>query len=194
MPLLRKYFSMSDTQFTDAEYERIKDICDPLIDKWRAAMGLNTWRININYRRVPMDGQEPSDTTALADILVRWEYLEARLRINTFGIWERAMSADDIEETIVHELCHIHVAELRSLVDDDKFSHHILHEERVVSSLTNAMLWSRQMGRDEVSKDTTETFATGGQIGSTFSVTPFGLPNPEVCIAPNGEIIGERKA
>ena len=51
------------------------------------------------------------------------------------------MSNEELERTVVHELVHALVNELREGGID--------HEERVVTTLTKAVLWVRDLTRDE---------------------------------------------
>lgn len=134
----------------DQEYDDLKTFINRRLADWKETLGLALWEIRASYHRTPWEGAESPNQSCLMDINARWEYLEASLRINVHAIWERGMGHDEIDHTLVHELMHCHLSELRCLVDYDKFDHHIEHEERVVSTLTTVVFRAVEAGRNLV--------------------------------------------
>lgn len=108
---------------------------DKLINKWTYRLGLRWWKVTVTYVE---DVQEVAttfmeqDTTVLAKAFCDWRYATCNLYFNYYHL--KDMSKEDIEFTIVHELCHALVNEMREQGID--------HEERVVTGLTKAFLWT----------------------------------------------------
>ena len=114
-----------------------------IFDWWEPVLGLRFWRVERFYHREPSDifesGEANSGTAAV--IWAKWQYIEARIDINTPLLPE--FDDDRLEDVIVHELCHALVNELKEPDPDGK------HEERVVSHLSAAFRQVRDRARAE---------------------------------------------
>jgi hypothetical protein len=105
---------------------------------WIHWMGLKWWQVEVifNRGRAPArDGLGDKAGECTAD----WKYLWARVEF-----WPDSMtflSKREIERTVIHELGHILVNEMRAEGID--------HEERVVSHLTDAFEWVRDAEKQE---------------------------------------------
>jgi len=78
-----------------------------LINKWRPRLFLGEWYINLEYPTEDCSHKDGYNT--IADINTDTVYLNAKIRIYpAFFRKEKRVQ----EETIVHELCHIHTQEL----------------------------------------------------------------------------------
>lgn len=77
----------------------------------------------------------------------QWEYLQAKVAINVPEV--ARMNDDKLERVLVHELCHILVAEMRG--DPDVCSD---HEERTVTQLAKAFIWTRDRARERERAET----------------------------------------
>ena len=106
-----------------------------LFEIWTYRLGLRWWTVNTIYHK----GKEArkffsagDDETVLARTFSDWRYSMANIHINTpaFG----NMTDNEIERVVVHELCHVLVNEMRE--------GEIHHEERVVTGLQKAFLWT----------------------------------------------------
>jgi hypothetical protein len=100
------------------------------VKKWKGNLYLGLWKININVENhiEPSNcGTQPVDNgwCLLATTRTDWRYLTASIKFSYDGLFD----ADDkqIERTVVHELLHVLLNEMREEGTD--------HEERVVSHL-----------------------------------------------------------
>lgn len=112
--------------------------------KWLYPLGLGWWEVNVHWISKPKEVLEEFKTQRSGDIMparvyVRWEYGVADLYINLPAF--KGMKRWRIEKIIIHELLHVLVNEMR---EDD-----ISHEERVVTTLTKAVLWVRNAAHKE---------------------------------------------
>ena len=108
-----------------------------LINKWTYRLGLKWWQVRVDYYEKPNDiirtfGNDNIDKTVVARSICDWRYATCTLQINLPILLE--MNKRDAEFVIVHELCHALVNEMREEGID--------HEERVVTGLTKAFLWT----------------------------------------------------
>lgn len=98
--------------------------------KWKEHLFLNPWRFNPTYVRESGKDVAGRGSSIEAQCNARWEYLEADVKFFMHQI--HGMSDRQLEELVIHELCHCIVAEMREK--------QVCHEERVVSHLVN-VLW-----------------------------------------------------
>jgi len=116
---------------------------------WQLRLGLKWWVIDLCFHRDPATIIErfsnPGDGegVTLAMTTVRWQYLTATIEFN-LPSW-KGLSEKSIEHHILHELCHILVNEMRE--------GEIHHEERVVTGLTDAFLWTEENIKDVANKE-----------------------------------------
>lgn len=118
---------------------------------WITCMGLRFWRIHLEYvqHAHEMQGRRsassPEGTVCLGMAQAEWKYCEATLVLNCEELASR--SDDEVEHVIVHELCHVLVNEMRewagSHMPDDEWAAYMKHEERVVTQLEKAFMWTR---------------------------------------------------
>jgi hypothetical protein len=102
---------------------------------WTYRLGLRWWTVNVIYHK----GKEArkffaagEDETVLARTFADWRYSVANIHINLPAF--RDMEDNEIERVVIHELCHVLVNEMRE--------GEIHHEERVVTHLQKAFLWT----------------------------------------------------
>lgn len=114
-----------------------------LVKQWRDTLGLSHWKVNHTYHDGPFLVDGALDSEAVGSCLARWQYQTASLN---FNVRETAkMSDDDLEEVVIHELMHAMVNEMRPQnlpacwVRD---AGDAAHEEHVVTTLTNAILYT----------------------------------------------------
>ncbi len=129
----------------DAEYEDLKARILALIDYWQARLGLKWWRIYHTFVRdtgeFRTDGERAPETAA--NCSADWRYLEAHISYNMLKCLD--LDPDELEYIIVHEYCHVLVNETRDPADLKGF---IPHEERVVTTLAKAFIWTRDMTKE----------------------------------------------
>lgn len=113
-------------------------------DKWLKPLGLLWWDVTINFHDNPGDVvrifRDPGeDNTVAAKTYVSWIYATATIEVNLPAF--EGLTQEEIERIVVHECCHILVAEMR----EGK----IHHEERVVTGLTKAFFWVESATRED---------------------------------------------
>lgn len=139
---------------TDAEYNVQKKRLKTLQDKWVAPLGLRWWKVTFSYSREPLKSDATDGRTCLAQTMVDWEYLNATITFDMQCI--AGESDDDLEKTFVHECMHVFVHEMRMWagpeLTHEKQEEAMKHEERVVTQLANAVIWTRTAGFDEGKK------------------------------------------
>ena len=125
--------------------DEAKALIEKYFSLWTESMGLRWWNINLIYYREPDDilrlFKSNNDVSKLVPAWVEayWQYGVANIHINLPDFV--GMTEGYIEETIVHELCHVLINEMR---EDE-----LHHEERVATTLQKAFMWTRDFGRDE---------------------------------------------
>ena len=77
--------------------------------------------------------------TVLALTFSNWKYLTSTIYLNWPAV--KKMTAGEIKRILIHEFCHVLVNEMR-----ERKRH---HEERVVTGLTDAFLWTEQFAKEE---------------------------------------------
>ena len=124
---------MNDAEY-DAEFARVK----ALRDRWHYRIVPPDWKVSWDFWREPLPtraDEEISSGRVAADCLANWRYMAADIRIDLSHT--RNLSADELEEIVVHEYCHIFVNELRPAEwTQDRLD----HEEHAVQTLTRRFL------------------------------------------------------
>ena len=136
----------------DAAFGKQKRRLLKLANRWIGPLGLKWWKLDLVYSRTPLDSSKPG-FYCQAKTSVAWEYLDATITWNMEAI--EGLSDEELEKIFVHECCHILVNEMRmwgpSKLDEEKLHEAMLHEERVVTQLALAFLWTRKDGSGELS-------------------------------------------
>lgn len=125
-------------------FKRQRARCQRVIGEWLQPLGLLWWETTINYYDDPAEfpgGAGSGDSHVAARVWAQWEYLQATVAINVPEV--ARMDDDRLERVLVHELCHILVAEMRA--DPDVCTD---HEERTVTQLAKAFIWTRDRARE----------------------------------------------
>lgn len=136
----------------DKEYNEQRDRLLTLADKWIAPLGLKWWHVKFEYSRESLStqGQKASGRSCQAQTIVDWEYLNATITFDMQAIVDE--SDKELESTFVHECCHILIHEMRMWAGPEftreKQDEAIKHEERVVTLLAKAFLWTREAGEE----------------------------------------------
>lgn len=135
---------------TDKDFNREHARVDKLLKIWTAQLGLRWWKIHARFHRSGdrMDARKDDDGyCTVARTTVQWQYLTAHI---DWDLSQLVGCADEkVESYVVHELCHVLVRELRC--DGGPSEHRteiVNHEERVVTTLASAFIWTRNAARD----------------------------------------------
>ena len=129
---------------TDKEYREAKAKVLRVYSSWKNELGLRDWAIRLHFER-----GAPEETTPFVVLGVTsasWAYKIAEITFHLANFKDR--TDYEIEEIVVHELCHILVCEMRTTVPSQEMSTEMnRHEERVVTQLARAFIWTRDAGR-----------------------------------------------
>ncbi len=120
---------------------KTRQIIRAAMDKWTYRLGLRWWNVDSIYhsgKGARRYFKSSDGSTIFARTFADWRYGDAFVHFNVPAFV--GMSADDIERVVVHELCHVLVNEMTATGID--------HEERVVTGLTKAFLWTEQFSRE----------------------------------------------
>ena len=109
---------------------------------WETRLGLRWWTLHVAYDRTGAghrraEGEGPDRVAVAATCKADWRYLEATITFNMPELLD--IPTERVEQIIIHELCHALVNEMR----DDAGTDNMDHEERVVTAMTSAFLWTR---------------------------------------------------
>jgi len=111
--------------------KKIKEI----FERWTYLLGLRWWDISLTFSKEKSYFYKDDGSRILAKTWSDWRYMKATILINYREI--KLLDPEEIEKIIIHELCHVLVNEMR---EGD-----ISHEERVVTTLTKAFLWTKNL-------------------------------------------------
>lgn len=139
---------MNDKEFKEQKRRLLK-----LVDRWITPLGLRWWKVDIVYSRESLSTERHKEDGHIcqATTQVDWEYINATI---TFDIQAISLLKDEeLESIFVHECCHILVHEMRMWalpeMSQGKLDEAMKHEERVVTQLAKAFLWTREAGVKE---------------------------------------------
>ena len=111
------------------------------LNLWVKQLGLGMWRIDAYYYDNPLTVMKEfaagENEIVYAEVTSDWRYMKAAIKFNMPALTGK--TDEEIEASVVHELCHILVCEMRTDGVD--------HEERVVTGLQLAFMWTREAGR-----------------------------------------------
>lgn len=125
---------------TDKQYQEIKSTIERIYKHWHDQTGFGWWKVDLTYVR----GEKENNADTAAETQTSWNYRSAHITFY-LGVM-RGMPFDEIENTVVHELCHILVAPMHQANDDQS------EEQRQIMEFTttciaNAMVWAGYMPR-----------------------------------------------
>lgn len=138
---------------TDKEFKAERARVEKLTIHWRNWLGLDWWKVDVHYDAVGDIAISHSDTGAsmatisLMDCVAEWEYLLLSIRVNLLETHN--LNDADLENAVVHELCHALVSEMRVWENTETGRK---HEERVVVHLARAFVWVAENAAKEAGK------------------------------------------
>lgn len=123
-------------------FKRQRKRVTDLVTYWQPKLGLGWWSIDLDFYDDAGDFiKAEGDSQAAFRVWARWQYLKATIAVNAPAV--KSMSDRKLAYAVVHELCHLLVNEMREADPDGK------HEERVVTVLSNVMIWLHDGGWDD---------------------------------------------
>lgn len=141
---------------TDKQFEDCKRRVQALLDEWAFGKdrkgpripSLKDWIIVVRYSREGI--QMPDGDEAGAQVVSSWFYKTAEIDFNCLNLHD--LTTVEIERTVLHELCHLLVNEMREWGGkygerEEAWSH---HEERVVTDLSMAFLQTKYWERESL--------------------------------------------
>ena len=119
-------------------FEQEKQRVEALFQRWIVPLYLGSWQFDRRYYQVGALFREETEcgpnTAMKAD--VSWEYMFGRVSVNCE--MTAHLSGKRLEEAVVHEMVHFHLAELATLLDDsDDVQKHV---ERVTTVLARCFV------------------------------------------------------
>lgn len=130
------------------------------LDMWTDPLGLGHWHCSVSYYDNSDDYREANGASEGGVMMcyAQWEYQSVHIAVNLPALAD--MPNRRVEYTVVHELCHALVNEMREPDDNSK------HEERVVTMLAKAFRWVRSAAaRGELSDDDAHETPRAGRGG-----------------------------
>lgn len=96
---------------TDKEYGEQKKRVKKLIDKYQRPLGFNWWGITHEFHRKPIENHEGAAATTSS----QWEYRNALIKWCLPEV--QGLTDDQLDECVLHELCHILIAPIETYED-----------------------------------------------------------------------------
>ena len=116
-----------------------KKIIQKCLNEWTYRLGLRWWEITVTWYKKPKAIRRYFGCKKYEMVIARtfadWRYGTASIHVNLSAF--DGMNDKKIESVVIHELCHVLVNELQSGGID--------HEERVVTGLQKAFVWTRDL-------------------------------------------------
>jgi hypothetical protein len=126
---------------TDAEYEAQKARVRAAIARWDQPLGLRWWKMRYEYAREHDNPGCDEVSRRVARCWTSWQYLEATIRFYLPALVD--LDDAEVEQTVVHEMCHVLLNEMRELRHDAE--NWLQHEERTATVLAKAFLWTADL-------------------------------------------------
>lgn len=147
----------------DSDFIEQRDRVSQYFLRWIPVLGFNHWRLVFQFLRTEQERDERQRALNAVTLLQtdpKWEYEHARFTVFLSTIQRLIPEDDDLEWHVVHELTHLWLNELHD-ADHHPSPDLWLHEERVCSRITTAILatrdavcaapttWARETGKAE---------------------------------------------
>lgn len=124
---------------TDKDYKQVKSRINKLIDKWYNALGFNgAWYTDFHFS----DERKPNDDKVAAETHADYQYAHAT--ITFYAPCMVNMEDDELEQLVVHELCHILASTYPNFQDTEDATARF---ERTVNDFAQAIIRARKAGQ-----------------------------------------------
>lgn len=125
---------------TDREYKQTKARLRKLISKWYKPGGWGWWRTDFNYS----DERQPGNNGVAAETHADFKYSHATITFYFPVI--KDMSDEELEHTLVHELCHLTGSTYPNFQDTDDG---VARFERTIDDFAKHIIWASEHVRDK---------------------------------------------
>lgn len=128
-------------------YKRTRNRARRYFERWTYLLGLRWWDVEVRWYDTRRDFSKASGAKSYGvamRVYADWRYMTATIHVNVPAL--ARLSTAELEQSIVHELCHVLVNEMREPGID--------HEERVVTTLSKAFIWTRDLEKANHAPDT----------------------------------------
>lgn len=131
----------------DKEFAKQQRRVQALARRWQPVILQDYWRVEYVWHRGPFESSGLDGDVLerrIADATADWRYCHATIQWNLEAAWQEDDEA--LERTVIHELCHLALAELRHGISDEAFNtaRWVAHEEHVVTLLAVAFAEARR--------------------------------------------------
>lgn len=128
---------------TDKEYHAQKKRVQKYIDRWFKTLGLGWFKVSMEWTR---EFCEHNKDTA-ASTYSSWQYKSATI---TWYLPKLLLAEDsDIEDTVVHEFCHILLSGLAQNAEDVDGDYARQVNEYTTELVARAVMWARTAGSED---------------------------------------------
>jgi hypothetical protein len=116
------------------KYKEVRQHIRKVVPWWVHQLGLGYWHVKVYYSHEIQRNHQGTIRAAYCE--ADWRYETASITFYPKAMCE--MAEDEIEATVVHELMHVFLDEMREP--------EIHHEERVATQLQKAFCWVKKAG------------------------------------------------
>jgi hypothetical protein len=111
--------------------------------RWRPLTDTDRWEIEVVWR----EGPDSADGS-LMGVSVQPQYEAATLYVNRELILAGNRSTRGIEYDVLHELCHLHIAQLSRLAEQRQASDRVGDANEIVTKKFASALWRTRYGEE----------------------------------------------
>lgn len=127
---------------TDKEFDRQKRRVERIVDKWRNIIGLSDHRLRYKFIR-----ENHTDGNVAAQCYALWQYKHHIIEFYMPSLMD-CTDDDELEEDILHELCHILIAPATgNEAPSDKVARET--HEFATQSVCFAIKWAYEAGKKD---------------------------------------------
>lgn len=132
----------------DSDYKTQRKRVQTFLDKWYKPMGLEWFRVNIEWSRGGDKDFDSEETQAAASTMINWPYKLATVVFHLPAVEQ--IDDEHLEHVVVHEFTHILLGSQTTTTDstpDERARH-----EYATELTANALIWCRLAGAHDAKK------------------------------------------
>ena len=132
---------------TDLQYEEQKQRVENVLEKFIKPLGFAWWDVGVVFERQPsLDDTDNKEVQGTCQSF--WQYRSATLTFYLASL--SGVNDRDLEDMVIHELCHILVAPVEDYSSPDKQDKTELATTNVAFALRFAYEEGKRLGREEL--------------------------------------------